>query len=88
MDRYLITYKNKPWPVMEVTIFQDTDKPEDVLVATTDLEDELLEDMQSNTSSVERVASKLDDEICYYVRPEEIGLPYSDIIRIVEQSYE
>ncbi len=87
MDRYLITYKDRAWPVMEVTIFQDTEEPMDVLVATTDLEDELLKDMRSGSPSLERAASRLDDEVCYYIRPEEIGLPYADIIRIVEQSY-
>lgn len=88
MDRYLIIYKDKAWPVIEVTIFQDTPKPMDVLVATTDLENELLIDMESKLPSLESIATKLDDKISYYIDPTEIGLPYEDIARIVEQSYE
>lgn len=86
MDRYLMSYQDKQYPVMEVTIFKDTPDERDIIVATTDLEDRLLHDMDAQ-SSVAKEATELDENIAYYVEPEEIRLSCEDIAKIVEASY-
>lgn len=80
MARYYIVYQDIAWPVAEVTIFPDTPEQKEVLVATTELEERILND------NTER-GRQLDETIAYYVRPNEIELPYEDIIKIVEDSY-
>ncbi len=81
MKKDNVIFQSSPWPVAEVTIFKGTPEEADVLVATTDLEDRLLADMDS------KEAMNLDRLIGYYVRPGEIALPCDDIVRIVEAGY-
>lgn len=88
MDKYHISYKQRMWPMVEVTIFKGTPNQADVAVGTTKLEEELVNDLTSDIPSVSNEAYKLDVGICYYVKPEEMDLPCEDIARIVEASYE
>ena len=88
MDKYYISYKERMWPMVEVTIFKGTPNQADVAVGTTELEDEIVDDLTSDIPSASDEANRLDVAICYYIKPEEMDLPCEDIVRIVEASYE
>lgn len=77
-----IDFQERVWPILEVTIFQDTPDEREVLVGTTDLEERLVAALYHCDE-----AYRLDESICYYIRPEEIDLPEDEVVKIVEDSY-
>lgn len=77
-----IDFKEREWPIQQVTIFQDTPDEQDVLVGTTDLEEQLIAALYYSDE-----AYHLDESICYYVKPNEIDLPNDELVKIVEDSY-
>lgn len=85
METYNINYKGKEYPAIDITIFEDTKDEMSVTVSSVYLEDELLEDIRNFVGVDE--AARLDTSICYYLTPEEMTLPYNEIVQIVEASY-
>lgn len=87
MDKYMLYYKNKAYRVAEMTIFKDTPEEEEILVGTTELEDELLTDIADSNPEVAKEAECLDSSIAFYITAEEILLPPNRIVQIVETNY-
>lgn len=77
-----VNFRDRVYPIREVTVFQDTPDEMEVLIGTTDLEAQLVAELLSSDE-----AYRLDESIFYYVRPEEIDLPDDEIVRIAEDSY-
>lgn len=85
MKTYTIDYCGASYPAVDVTIFKGTSNEMNVTVSNTDLEEKLMCDMVNGIGVDE--ACRLDETICFYVRPEEMDLPYERIVEIVEESY-
>lgn len=85
METYNIAYKGKDYPAIDITIFEGTEDEMNVTVSSVSLEEELLDDMKNCIGADE--ASRLDESICYYLTPEEMALPYNNIVELVEASY-
>ncbi len=86
MEKYNINYKGREYPVVDVVLFAGTAEEMSTRVATTELEDELIDDMKNCIGADEAI--RLDETICYYIEPREMELPYNDIVKLVEASYE
>ena len=87
MDKYTLYYKNKSYRVAETTIFKGTSEEEEILVGTTELEEELLTDISGSSPEVAKEAEYLDNGIAFYITAEEMLLPPNRIIQIVEANY-
>jgi hypothetical protein len=85
METYTIDYCGTSYPVVDVTIFEGTSNEMNVTVSNTDLEEKLMYDMENGIGADE--AYRLDETIGFYIRPEEMSLPYEQIVEIVEESY-
>ncbi len=85
MIRDTIEWQGKEFPAVHITIFEGTEDEKDVMVATTDLENELLPHIELESSHTE--ADSVDESICYYLEPDEINLSEEEIVKVVEASY-
>lgn len=87
MDKYTIYYKDKPYPVVQIDIFKDTSKEEEILVGTTELEEELIADITGFNPYDSKEAESFDNAIAFYIEPHEMSFSFPDIVKIVEQNY-
>lgn len=82
MTHKLIPWCGKTYHAVEIVLFPDTGMEESVTVATEALEEELLAGIRNGDSE----AFYLDEQIIYYVTPDEINLPEERIREIVENA--
>lgn len=87
MDKYTLYYKDKPYKVAEMTIFKGTSEEEEILVGTTELEEELLTDITDSSPEAAKEAECLDNGIAFYITAEEMSLPPNKIVQIVETNF-
>ena len=82
MEHILLPWRGTTYHAVSLTIFPDTDQEEEVIVSTEDLEEVLLPEIKNGVGE----AIDFDNEITYYVAPEEIKLPEEQIREIVENA--
>lgn len=80
-----VEYKGHQYPMCVIEIFAGTPDALETLVSSTDLEAQLLADMEDNDLSD---AYAMDERFAYYLEPEEFELPYEEIVKLVEASYQ
>jgi hypothetical protein len=82
MTHRLIPWRDKTYRAIEITIFPGTDEEEFATVSTEELEEVLLPEIENGNKQ----AIALDEEIIYYVTPDEINLPEEQIREIVQNA--
>lgn len=85
MEKYSINWLGREYPAIDITIFAGTPEEQQVTVSSTELDAVLLQDMEGSVASNDAV--KLDENIAYYIEPDEFNLSEEEIVKIVEASY-
>lgn len=79
----ILSWQGKTFPAKIITLFQGTDREEEVMISVTDLENRLID---SKGQCISGEAMDIDNRITYYLTLDEFTSSEENVISIVENA--